>query len=479
MTSQLFPAPFPDETIYSWICRFHFFAAHPHFKDVTLRMLGVKDARPANEFPPFLRRLSELSGVGLDKLILDFTNIHYFQPFVDQRMYGGLCESLKRGDTFSIQSRIGAVANRITPGQLLRYCPICAQSDFQKFGTSYWHRSHQLLGVTSCTKHGIRLLSIKRNSKKPQLPPQFGSIRPSSLFEGNLSKLIVSEIFDEDIAWQKSDTYQAYYTRLRELGLLTQSQRIRQRQLKAYLMQHLGGMSELDYPYPHIFNAVLEGKLSENLFYRVVCNHQPIKHFVFISTLFESWNDFKQSVKNDAVMDEESVTMVQSTQKSIDWQEGLRLISEGNSLRATAQVIGTTVSTLKIKAQQNNLTLDLRPSKITDSIERAIWRKLVIGDKTQSIANEFDVSVGAIEKVLTKHVWLPELRKRIWYFKKQKFHAERISDFIDEHPDATRNDIRKKVRPSYYWLYKHEQELLYELLPERVKAIYWPRKSKK
>lgn len=41
------------------------------------------------------------------------------------------------------------------------------------------------------------------------------------------------------------------------------------------------------------------------------------------------------------------------------------MITEGSSLRATAHVLGTTVSTLKIKAQQNNLAIDLRPSKIT------------------------------------------------------------------------------------------------------------------
>ena len=62
------------------------------------------------------------------------------------------------------------------------------------------------------------------------------------------------------------------------------------------------------------------------------------------------------------------------------------------------------------------LAIDLRPSKITELIERAIWRKLVVGVKTQDIADEFNVSVGAVEKVLTKHVWLPELRKRIWNF---------------------------------------------------------------
>jgi len=50
---------------------------------------------------------------------------------------------------------------------------------------------------------------------------------------------------------------------------------------------------------------------------------------------------------------------------AINWDEGLRLVSEGASLRSAAKIIDTTVSTLKIKAQQNNLAVDTRPSKIT------------------------------------------------------------------------------------------------------------------
>ena len=479
MVNQLFPDSFPDETIYSWICRFHFYAAHADFKSVTLRMLGVKDARPTNDFPPFIKELADLSGLDLDKVIFDFTNIHYFQPFMDQRLYGIIWERIKRGKTSSIQSKIGAVANRITPGQLLKYCPLCAYEDAQKFGTSYWHRSHQLLGVTSCIKHKIHLQSIKRQSKKPLLPPLIGGIHQSSLFEQRLSELVVNELFDIDATWQKSDSYKAYFRRLNSLGMLTQSGRIKHQQLKDYLVERLMPMAVLEYPFPSIYETVLNGKFSECLFYRISCTHQPIKHFAFILSMFDSWSEFKKTIT--AV--EHEKTQKQPKRKNsdiaINWDEGMRLISEGFSLRTVAKLIDTTVSTLKIKAQQNNLTVDTRPSKVTTLVERAIWRKLVIGKKTQNIADQLNVSVGAVEKVLTKHVWLPELRKRIWYFEKQKYHKKQIWDYLDDHPEASRNDIRKNVRPSYYWLYKHEQKLLYQLLPERVKAVYWPRISNK
>ena len=476
MISQLFPAPFPNETVYSWICRFHFNAAHSDFKNVTLKMLGVRDARPTNEFPPYIRKLSELSGIELNTLIFNFTNIHYFQPFMEQSLYGSIWANIISGDTSSLQSRLGTVANRITPGQVLRYCPLCSEEDHYQFGTSYWHRNHQLIGVTSCDKHGIHLQSVKRQSKRPQLPPLVGSIRQSSVFEQRLSELVVNEIVDIDATWQKSDTYRAYFRKLNALGMLSQSGRIKHQQLKAYLVENLEAMAALEYPFPLIYDAVLKGKFSECLFYRSSCTHQPIKHFVFILSLFDSWNEFKQTITAEEHEKANEQSKDENSDSVIDWNKGLRLVSEGASLRSAAKIIDTTVSTLKIKAQQNNLSVDTRPSKITELVERAIWRKLVLGKKTQDIAKEFNVSTGAVEKVLTKHLWLPELRRRIRYYDKLKHHEAQISRYVNIHPNATRNEIRTNVRPSYYWLYKHEQKLLYRLLPERVQAIYWPRK---
>lgn len=476
MISQLFPAPFPNETVYSWICRFHFYAAHSDFKNVTLKILGVKDSRPTNEFPPYLRKLAELSGIELNTLIFNFTNIHYFQPFMEQSLYGNIWANIISGDTSSLQSRLGTVANRITPGQVLKYCPLCSEEDHYQLGTSYWHRNHQLVGVTSCAKHGIHLQSVKRQSKRPQLPPLIGCIRQSSMFEQRLSELVVNEIVDIDATWQKSDTYRAYFRKLNALGMLTQSGRIKHQQLKAYLVDHLEAMAVLEYPFPLIYDAVLKGKLSECLFYRSSSTHQPIKHFVFILSLFDSWNEFKQTITAEEHEEANEQSKDENSDSVIDWNKGLRLVSEGTSLRAAAKIIDTTVSTLKIKAQQNNLSVDTRPSTITELVERAIWRKLVLGKKTQDIAKEFNVSTGAVEKVLTKHLWLPELRRRIRYYGKLKHHEAQISRYVNLHPNATRNEIRTNVRPSYYWLYKHEQILLYQLLPERVKAIYWPRK---
>ncbi|HEY0884645.1 MAG TPA: TniQ family protein [Ramlibacter sp.] len=45
-------------------------------------------------------------------------------------------------------------------GKLLRVCEKCIAEDLAMWGFAYWRRSHQLLGVTWCTKHGDDLIEV-------------------------------------------------------------------------------------------------------------------------------------------------------------------------------------------------------------------------------------------------------------------------------------------------------------------------------
>ncbi|WP_072031468.1 TniQ family protein [Enterobacter sp. BIDMC 26] len=42
----------------------------------------------------------------------------------------------------------------------LKHCPVCTYHDVKHFGVAYWHRQHQIAGVTACNHHKVRLNSI-------------------------------------------------------------------------------------------------------------------------------------------------------------------------------------------------------------------------------------------------------------------------------------------------------------------------------
>ncbi|WP_320699028.1 TniQ family protein [Enterobacter bugandensis] len=43
---------------------------------------------------------------------------------------------------------------------VLKHCPVCVYGDIRKYGVAYWHRQHQIAGVTSCHHHQVNLNHI-------------------------------------------------------------------------------------------------------------------------------------------------------------------------------------------------------------------------------------------------------------------------------------------------------------------------------
>ena len=43
----------------------------------------------------------------------------------------------------------------------LRYCPLCVEADRSSYGETYWHRTHQMVGVKICPTHHCQLIDSK------------------------------------------------------------------------------------------------------------------------------------------------------------------------------------------------------------------------------------------------------------------------------------------------------------------------------
>ena len=52
-----------------------------------------------------------------------------------------------------------------------KYCPKCALRDRECYGEAYWHRVHQLQGVTVCPEHGVPLIesAVRRNRAESRI----------------------------------------------------------------------------------------------------------------------------------------------------------------------------------------------------------------------------------------------------------------------------------------------------------------------
>ena len=78
----------------------------------------------------------------------------------------------------------------------LRYCPLCVEKDRQLYGESYWHRSHQLTGVSVCSKHGIKLWNssvIISGKASPNLVTAEQEIKEQNVICGNEIEIQLAE----------------------------------------------------------------------------------------------------------------------------------------------------------------------------------------------------------------------------------------------------------------------------------------------
>lgn len=93
---------------------------------------------------------------------------------------------------------LATLSHSATLGQSrIRYCDICVEADLERYGESYWHRSHNLPFVCDCPIHGTPLRQLSKGKQKRgcsvTLPPDESSGTPVT----NLLPPTVSDILTQ------------------------------------------------------------------------------------------------------------------------------------------------------------------------------------------------------------------------------------------------------------------------------------------
>ena len=478
-TSHLsfFPAPVIGETVYSWLSRFHLYSGHNSFRKHSLSLFGINEQQAAAEFPSFLNKLSELSGVDFNWIVQHMTDCQLYKPFISKEVYQETINLLRSGNTGALQSKLGMVANRITSGDQLWCCSMCIELDIANQGFPIWHVKHQATGVISCPIHHL-LLTATRKIRSRATFPESTEINYSNEHFDNYSKLITDELFSKQI-FSPGILLQTYQQGLKTLGFLTEHNQLRLKRLKSFMSEKLTGMERFS-GYLQIHSG-LDNQYPECLFYKNTSLHHPLKHLVFIHAIFGNWSAFSElySKLEAGGIQENNRKSIARSNVNIHLSKRARAALEaGDSLRSVSHVTGRSVTTLKILAQQEGIYVDTRPQKIFLWTERAIWRKLFVGISCRDIASSFDISTGAVEQILRKHQYLKPLRKNIVFYQFQKIHRNDLSKHCSLNPSHSRKQVRQYCGAAFIWLYRHDKEWLLSKLPTKTKPIYWPRKKK-
>jgi len=159
-----FPTPYPDEVLYSVLCRYHVRSGNPGANTTRMEIWKNKHVAKSLYLPSSLDcivdQLPQGSGLKEASLVRWHTMFPYIRPSLTPER-ADLVHSMLTGaekECRSTYQKAGIVSRRPAVPQYLRYCPACVSADRAQFGEPYWHRLHQLPGVLFCPIHEEHIL---------------------------------------------------------------------------------------------------------------------------------------------------------------------------------------------------------------------------------------------------------------------------------------------------------------------------------
>lgn len=451
-----------DEIPYSWLVTYCQLSGLPSTKTL-LEQLNIAHYQLASQFPGYVPLISEESQLSARKVIHEHTILPVFKPFLHPKTYSSALSNIAKGSASNLHTRMSLVANRVNSGSVLRACPTCIECDCNEVGRAWWHVQHQLPGGSVCLAHSVPLFEVNLRRRALILPSEITPQRDGVL--QNVDIQLSGLVHD---VWRRNKSlfsYQQITTRYRhrlvEAGFASHIDAIRQDKLRHALRAYWATSAS-----PGVQQLLLDNSYPESLFRAKRAQFHPLKHLLLIGLLWHSWNDFCEHTPCECVTSDRVGANVLSKGKTD--ADIIRLLQQGKSLRAVSERCKRSVIYVKKLAIQNNIPVKTRAKRIFGADRALIVGMLKDGVKTQQIASEVDYSVGAVEQVLSQHPGLVEQRHQMRFDAQCHKHQQCILRTLSEHPEYYRSDFQRECRASYSWLFKHDKEWLYSVLPAAI-----------
>jgi len=166
-----FPAPYPGESIYSVLCRYHVRSGNATNRKTILQLFGVFGSLCSTLLLPSMMTCFHSWTANEPTINADYL-------FRNHTAYS-LC-SLRSFSEYGTGHFSASLQNLCSwrtsrwnyhqcliqhPSDSLRYCPACADSQRRLYGESYWQILPQLDGVEYCPVHGTRIASTSIHTR--------------------------------------------------------------------------------------------------------------------------------------------------------------------------------------------------------------------------------------------------------------------------------------------------------------------------
>ncbi|MBB9584356.1 MULTISPECIES: TnsD family Tn7-like transposition protein [Gammaproteobacteria] len=463
------PVSLPDELLLSRLIRYVTVSSDKG-DNVACRAFG---SRKVSIHPFLTARLEQLARWGLESaevMLFQQTLAPLFLFFLPN-----YADRLKR----SMLVGDGAEAHRASQLSLfgcgnslcLKWCPVCAQQDLRQYGVAYWHRSHQIPGVTACVFHPVLLETLELVRRQRIIAELLPTIidQPRAAFDVEVQvarfgfKLL--QVITGGIP--RVDTALTYRSKLSELGFITMQHRVRRKTLMEEFcvdIKYYRPGPDTPFPrHPHDYRY-----LSQLLDFNT--SHHPFRHLLFAYWLFK---EPQQMLSTKHICAESLQPMfLESLEGGISTeQQCLQLLRQQYSLIEIYHLTGKSRCYLKRLALLNDIPLKLKPKKLTGECQKKIIGLAYAGMHRKAISERCGVGIGSVEQVISSQPGLVKHRKRChWESKRRRCRLE-ITKYLKLHPRAHRKDCKVQCNAAFFWLYLNDPVWLDSALPEPMKPV--------
>lgn len=162
MSIAYFPTIFEDELIYSVLARFYVHSGSMSMEYVNKEIfISARQGKLDKEFiKPLKQEVVELltKNMTIEELLEKHTMFPCYGRFLDdERRNRGYQALLSMDGNFYLL--FGKPQTKQEEERVMKYCPMCCLEDRKQHGETYWHRVHQIRGITVCGKHKCYLKS--------------------------------------------------------------------------------------------------------------------------------------------------------------------------------------------------------------------------------------------------------------------------------------------------------------------------------
>lgn len=467
----------PDETLFSWCCRFHAMSANGNSAATCMQLFGSRTFGLAHDLPSqldaFVQRTAGNLGTA-NELIEQRTLLPFYLPFKVPAVAERALACMRGAGIGHLKYALGLLTSGVGAAHPLKACASCMEEDRRGHGVAYWHRDHQWPATWVCSRHGEWLLvsPLKTNQRSRfewLLPGRAalvaglaglgGALNPPPALFSRLT-LFASQLTQEP-AGRLSDASalsRVFRHRLGELDWTHASGRVRWRDLDEPIRSLISDLRRSLF-----FPIQLDCVSAKEQLARVLAGRSsghPLRYLLWHAWLFDSWpvvlaGSRPASVQRPANL---STPRPEPDERMLIAVAAMRAGAE--SLTAIARRLHVDPSTVATWAARAGFESPRRAKSLKPALRDQVISMLRSGEEKSRISAQCGVSTSTVTRVLRTTPALQQGWHRARDQRRQEF-ARSAWLALMRSGDVLGIAAMRRLEPAAYaWLYRNDHEWL-------------------